>query len=192
MVRIIIVLGILFSVGLSAAAESVYTVRAGDTLYAISRQYGISWEELAAQNGIRDPKTLRIGTSLRIPGGSKSELDEDEAHLLARVIHAEARGECLTGQIAVGAVILNRMKSPRFPDTLREVLYQPRQFTPVQQGVLPDEPKDSCLDAARRALAGEDPTNGALFFYNPQKAQTPGFWATRQVLTRIGNHNFTR
>lgn len=192
MARFIIALAVLLVIGGPVSADSVYTVRPGDTLYAIGREYGISWEELASYNGIRDPKTLRIGTQLRIPGDGFKELDADETLLLARVIHAEARGECLTGQIAVGAVILNRVKSESFPDTLYDVLHEPHQFTPVQQGGLPDKPKDSCLDAARRALAGEDPTNGALFFYNPRKTQSPDFWAGRQVVTRIGNHNFTR
>ena len=106
------------------------------------------------------------------------------------MIHAEARGEPLEGQIAVGAVIINRVKSEKFPNTITEVVYQRGQFTPVERNLLPNEPQASAWEAAERALAGEDPTGGALFFYNPTISENPEYWKTRPVIKKIGNHNF--
>ena len=116
----------------------------------------------------------------------------DDLDLLARIIWLEARGEPFEGQVAVGAVVLNRVQSPHFPDSVAEVLAQPGQFGFSMAEILAATPGPVAYEAAARALAGEDPTGGALFFYNPDKTRTPEFWATRPVLRRIGNHVFTR
>lgn len=94
---------------------------------------------------------------------------KDEVFLLAAIIHCEARGECYEGQVAVGAVVLNRVKSDKFPDTIKEVIYQKGQFTPVASGalekvLLSGKVNDSCLSAAKDALAGENPIGDCLFF----------------------------
>lgn len=110
------------------------------------------------------------------------------------MIYSEARGESLQGQIAVGAVILNRVNSPLFPNSVKEVLFQISngyyQFTPAQTGALNNAtPTQQNIDAALRALNGEDPTNGSLYFYNPSK--TSSQWLkSRTVSTVIGNHTF--
>lgn len=116
-------------------------------------------------------------------------LTRDEFFLLAKLIHAEARGETLEGQIAVGAVVLNRLGDPRFPKTITKVIYEKNQFSPVMDGNINLPPSRESLLAAEMALNGIDPTNGCLFFYNPEKAQCR--WPERlPVSIRIGNHLF--
>ncbi len=179
------------------AGDYTYVVRPGDTLYDIARSYDLCWELLADQNGINNPSLLRIGTVLVLPGsadwdkaGAFHDFSADEAELLARLIHAEARGESLEGQIAVGAVVINRVKSEDFPNSLHGVIHQPGQFTPVARGALPSTASPRSVEAAKRALAGEDPTHGALFFFNPRRTSNPSFWETRRVIRTIGNHSF--
>lgn len=183
-----------------ADSQPTYTVQPGDTLYDISVTYGISWQELANLNRIKDPTAMQVGTRLRLPDGASPktllregyivEITPKEKELLARVVHAEARGESFEGQVAVAAVVLNRVQSNRFPNTVWEVIHQKGQFTPVERGTLPQTASASCVEAVERALRGDDPTSGALFFYNPATTQAADYWATKPVLKRIGNHNF--
>jgi N-acetylmuramoyl-L-alanine amidase len=178
----------------------VHVVQPGDTLYDISLVYNISWQELADLNKIKDPAKLQIGTVLRLPShvtpkiirwdGSVYEVSAEERDLLARLVYAEARGEPLEGQVAVAAVVLNRVRHPSFPDTVWDVIHEPGQFSPVAQG-LPQKGNASCEQAVIRALNGEDPTGGALHFYNPTISKAMEYWATKPVIKRIGNHNFT-
>jgi N-acetylmuramoyl-L-alanine amidase len=201
--NILIVLGALllfFSIG-RASSHPTYTVKPGDTLYDISLDYGITWKELVDLNKIEDPALIQIGTRLRLPAHAKAQtlrsdetivpITAQEKDLLVRLVSAEARGESLEGQIAVAAVIFNRVRSSRFPGTVWEVLHQPGQFTPIEQNTLPNKAGSSSVDAVNRALRGEDPTDGALFFYNPAQTQAAEYWATKAVIKRIGNHNFT-
>ncbi len=189
---------LLFS--LLAQASSVYVVKPGDTLFAISRTYDVCLEYLAEYNSLTDPSRILVGQRLLIPGpslepdfqsreGRVERYSEEDLILLARLIYAEARGESLEGQIAVGAVVLNRVASPLFPGTIRDVIYQPNQFIPVNNGLSLSYTATN-LEAARRALRGEDPSLGAIFFYNPRTSQALDFWRTRTVIKRIGNHNF--
>ena len=114
---------------------------------------------------------------------------EEDVNLLARVVHAEARGEPYKGQVAVAAVVLNRMKNKSFPDSLRGVIYQPQAFESVTNGQIKLKPNRENIKAARAALNGEDPTSGALFFYNPAKLKDT--WIlSRKVIKRIHNHVF--
>ena len=120
--------------------------------------------------------------------------NQEDLMLLARLISAEARGEPYLGQVAVGAVVLNRVKSPLFPNSIRAVIYQPGQFTPVSNGTINRKPTESAIRAAKAALSGQDPSRGALFFYNPKLSSRAGlqFFQSRQVTVRIGNHVFTK
>lgn len=124
-----------------------------------------------------------------IAQGAATSLTAEQ--LLARAINGEARGEPYEGQVAVGAVILNRVKSPDFPNTIAGVIYQPWAFTSVHDGQidLPIEEGSTCLQAARDALNGWDPTNGCLYFWNPDTATSSWIW-TRQIVRKIGRHNF--
>lgn len=197
----LILLGLVLSSCLvQADSGPIHIVQPGDTLWDIAAAYGFSWQELAALNKIKDPTTLQVGTRLRLPShtdtrlvlsdGTSVVVTGEELDLLARVVQAEAGGEPFEGKVAVAAVIFNRVRSSRYPNSVWEVLHQPGQFTPVEQGTLPAKADASSVEAVRRALAGEDPTGGALFFYNPKTTRTPEYWATKQVIKRIGNHNF--
>ena len=136
-------------------------------------------------DGICGPKTLLY---LGLSDNSSSYSNED-VNLLAKVISAEARGESYEGQVAVGAVILNRVAHPSFPDTISGVVYQNGAFSCVYDSNWYQPVADSAKRAARDALNGWDPTGGAVYYYNP--AKTSDKWIrTRTVVTVIGNHYF--
>jgi len=124
------------------------------------------------------------------PDPPQSRLSESDIRLLARLITAEARGQPYAGQVAVGAVVMNRMRSNSFPDSVRAVIYQPGQFEPVANGHINTEPTETALKAARAAAAGEDPTGGALYFFNPAKTSNAFLWRRPHKVT-IGDHRFT-
>lgn len=111
---------------------------------------------------------------------------------LARLIHAEAEGEPFIGKVAVGAVVMNRLKDPRFPNSIREIIYQPQQFSPVADGRLARiaNPNPDCIKAAEMALSGADPTGGALYFYNPDKVSPHNWIRSREIVYIIGDHFF--
>ncbi len=188
--------------------SNVHIVKPGETLYHISRKYGTTVTALKSSNGLLTA-FIRPGMKLMVPVNvvryeapvvkpvfsGRSLFSKEEIRLLARMIHAEARGEPLEGQIAVGAVIINRLVSDRFPGTIREIIFQRTngvyQFTPVQNGQINLEPNRAAYYAAERAIKGEDPTGGALFFYNPQTS-TDRWIKTLPVTKVIGNHVFAK
>jgi len=114
-----------------------------------------------------------------------------EEQLLARAINGEARGEPYEGQVAVGAVILNRTRHPSFPKTIAGVIYQPGAFTAVSDGQInvAIDPNSSVVKAARDALNGWDPTNGCIYYWNPATATSKWIWS-RQIMKTIGKHHF--
>lgn len=137
-------------------------------------------------DGVAGPATLaKIG----LPTGSSSSSYQSNVNLLARVISGEARGESYTGQVAIAAVVLNRVKHSSFPGTIAGVIYQPGAFTAVSDGQINITPPQSCYNAARDALNGWDPTYGAIYYYNPVTA-TNSWIRTRKVITTIGKHVF--
>lgn len=113
--------------------------------------------------------------------------------LLARAINGEARGEPYEGQVAVGAVILNRVKSSKFPNTIAGVIYQPGAFTAVSDGQIdvPIESKSTVVKAAQDALNGWDPSGGAIYYFNPNTATNKWIWS-RPLTTVIGKHRFCK
>ena len=118
---------------------------------------------------------------------------DDMVKLLARLINGEARGEPYEGQVAVGAVIMNRVKSPKFPNTIAGVIYQPGAFTAVSDGQIdvPIDSKSTVVKAAQDALNGWDPTGGAIYYFNPNTATNKWIWS--RPLTRvIGKHRFCK
>lgn len=140
-------------------------------------------------DGIAGEKTLKAlgvsGTQGNTYGGySSSDYD-----LLARIISAEARGEDYLGQVAVGAVILNRIEHPSFPDTLSGVIYQKGAFSCLNDGQFYEPVADSAYSAARDAINGLDPSGGAIYYYNPSVATSKWIFS-RPVITTIGNHRF--
>jgi N-acetylmuramoyl-L-alanine amidase len=113
----------------------------------------------------------------------------DEIILLAKAITGEARGEPYIGQVAVGAVVLNRTRNPSFPNTIAGVVYQPGAFTAVSDGQINLAPADSCVKAAQDAMNGWDPTGGCLYYWNPATATSKWIWS-RKVVKKIGKHWF--
>ena len=144
-------------------------------------------------DGIAGPATLRamgIFTSSGSTGGYGG-YSESDYYLLARIISAESRGESYTGQVAVGAVVLNRVEHPSFPDTIAGVVYQPGAFSAINDGQINQPIAESAYRAAREALNGSDPSGGAIYYYNPDK--TSNAWIrSRPVIKRIGNHLFCK
>ena len=114
-----------------------------------------------------------------------------EIQLLARAINGEARGEPYEGQVAVGAVILNRVKSSSFPNSVAGVIYQPGAFTAVADGQInvPIDSKSTVVKAAQDALNGWDPSYGCLYYWNPATATSKWIWS-RKIIIKIGKHNF--
>lgn len=181
--------------------EVSYTVRPGDTLYQVCRDYNVSLGSLMRANNLKST-VIYPNQKLTIPAASVSaygmvlsrgDISRDDIELLARLIHAEARGESFEGKVAVGAVIINRLASPDFPKNIREVILENNnrvyQFSPVQDGSINLQPDEESRQAALEALMGRDPTGGALFFYNPVIAEDK--WIkTLPIVTRIGNHVF--
>lgn len=144
-----------------------------------------------AVDGIVGTKTAKAmgitltGTSSSSQGGYSSS----DVYLLAKLVYGEARGEPYTGQVAVAAVVLNRVKSSKFPNTISGVIYQPYAFTAVDDGQINLTPNETAKAAARDAMNGWDPTNGCLYYYNPATATSSWIWS-RPIVTTIGRHNF--
>ena len=116
-------------------------------------------------------------------------ITREEFMLLAQLINAEARGETLIGKVAVGAVVFNRLKDPRYPKTITQVIYDQGQFSPVTDGSIDLPPGEESIVAAELAFNGLDPTNGCLFFYNPAKAESDWQDTIPRVVV-IGSHVF--
>ncbi|HHX17455.1 MAG TPA: spore cortex-lytic enzyme [Clostridium sp.] len=146
------------------------------------------------ETGIAEEETLTAMGLTTISKWGEVYAKEDairNEQLIARAINGEARGEPYEGQVAVGAVILNRVKDSRFPNTIAGVIYQPLAFTAVADGQInvPIDPNSTVLKAARDALNGWDPTNGCVYYWNPATATSDWIWS-RTIVKKIGKHNF--
>ena len=184
---------------------TIYTVKSGDSLYLIAKAYNLSIDSLRKVNNKWDdmiytgqtlllPKTaiapMIAGTSTPTTGTSISNTDID---LLSRLITAEASGESYSAQVAVGAVVMNRVKSTSFPNTVSSVIYQKDsnyyQFTPVQNGYINKAATADAIKAAKEAISGVDPTKGAIYYFD-DSATNKWLWA-RPLALRIGKMVFT-
>lgn len=168
----------------SGAVDGIYGTKTQSAVKKFQSSVGIT------ADGIAGPKTLLyLGLDSSQP--SSSQYSSSDVYLLAKVIAAEARGESYTGQVAVGAVILNRVESSSFPDTVSGVVYQKGAFSCVTDSNWKVEPTATAKKAAQDAINGWDPSGGALYYYNP--AKTSNKWIrTRPVITTIGAHVFCR
>ena len=165
----------------SYTVDGIYGWRTAEAVKKFQRKHGL------VVDGIAGPRTLeKIG----LPTGETSSYNND-LNLLARIINGEARGESYTGQVAVGAVVLNRVRSSSFPNTISGVIYQPGEFTAVSDGQINKPVVQTCVNAARDAMNGWDPSGGALYYYNPAIATSSWIWS-RPVVARIGNHVFCK
>jgi len=131
------------------------------------------------------------GASATVPSTRSLSCSKEELDLLSRVVYAEALSEPYEGKVAVAAVVLNRVESRSFPDTIEEVIYQPGQFPSIKSPYFYSTVSDAATRAAIDALRGWDPSNGALFFYNPKKSNSD-FFDGRTVVAVIGDHRFTK
>lgn len=143
-----------------------------------------------ADDGIVGKNTLAALGMFNTGSSSAGTAAQDATvTLLARVISAEARGEPYAGQVAVGAVILNRVEHPSFPASIAGVVYQPGAFTCMVDGQIDQPVAESAIRAAREALNGSDPSGGAIYYFNPNTATSAWIWS-RPLIKTIGNHRF--
>ncbi len=160
-------------------ADGIFGQKTKNAVMNFQRDAGL------AVDGIVGPATLKaLGFEGSLPNYADADL-----HLLARIISAEARGEPYEGQVAVGAVIMNRVKHPSFPNTLSGVVYQNGAFTAIVDGQFYEDVAESAYRAAKEAMDGADPTGGAIYYYNPAKS-TNQWIRTRPVVYTIGEHVF--
>lgn len=185
-ITLMLVTAILFS-GMSAvSASSVHTVKNGDTLWKIANNNGVSVNEIKQANN-KSGNVIYAGERLTIP----ASVSAADRRLLAQLVTAEAKGEPYAGQVAVATVILNRVDSSKFPNTIRGVIYERGQFTPVSNGSINQAPTASAVRAVNEAIAFRGQGSGSLFFYNPAIA-TNNWNATRTHTITIGNHVFAK
>ncbi|MDR1631019.1 MAG: spore cortex-lytic enzyme [Oscillospiraceae bacterium] len=171
------------------SADGIFGTQTQSAVKAFQRSVGITVD------GIAGPKTLLYlglgGGSTGSSSGGGGGYSSNDQYLLAKIIAAEARGEPYSGQVAVGAVVLNRVKHASFPDSISGVVYQGGAFTAVRDSNWSVQPDASSQKAAKDAINGWDPSGGAIYYYNPDK--TSNAWIrTRPVITRIGTHLFCK
>ncbi len=143
-------------------------------------------------DGIAGTKTLKaMGIMTSSSSGGSSSNNSSNVNLLAKAIYGEARGEPYTGQVAVGAVIMNRVKSSKFPNTISGVIYQSGAFDAVSDGQINLNPDSTAKKAAQDALNGWDPSYGAIYYFNPSTATNKWIWS-RPLTVTIGKHRFCK
>ena len=176
---------------LTGSADGRYGAKTRDAVKAFQRKNG-----LAVDGRVGPATAAAMGVSLSGSGGSggsvaaaSSSIISADHRLLSKLVYAEARGESYKGQVAVAAVVLNRVASASFPNTISGVIYQSGAFSCVSNGSINNTPDSTAIRAALDALNGWDPTGGCLYYYNP-KATNDKWIRTRTVKTVIGNHSF--
>ncbi|MEH7177616.1 cell wall hydrolase [Neobacillus vireti] len=189
---------------LFASPAFAYTVKHGNTISNIERDRSLSLQELGDENpkvsnlnliyigqNFSTPKSIRTNEP-RIEETVNLSLSDSEIDLLARLVRAEAQTETLEGKIAVACVVLNRVESPQFPDSIKEVIYAPGQFQPVQNGEINKPADEESIQAVKSALTDHRKlARGSLFFYNPAIA-TSRWLDTRATTLVIGQHVFKK
>ena len=169
----------------SGSVDDIYGKQTTSAVVSFQKKNGLTADGVCGEKTLA---ALGMGTA----NTAQSSGREDDLWLLARMISAEARGEPYSGQVAVGAVILNRVKHPSFPNTISGVLYQPGAFSSVADGQFYSvQITDSARKAAQDALNGSDPSGGAIYFYNPAKSTSKWIFSRETILT-IGDHVFAK
>jgi len=182
--------------------KPTYIAQDGDTLTKISEEFGINIDDLKEWNQLVEEELqakqkiylepVHFTSVAELSTQAVVAYQEEEIDWLAKIIYAEAQDEPYEGLVAVGAVVINRVQSPWYPNTIYDVIFQPYQFTPATTGkiykVVPDE---LSYQAAYEALMGSDPVDGALYFYNPKIAKST-FFQKRGFVRQIGNHRFVK
>lgn len=163
--------------------QTMYAVQDFQTKHGLSPD-GVVGPQTAAKLGVSLGSTSSTSSSGSNPGSGN-------VYILAQLVYGEARGEPYLGQVAVAAVVLNRVDSAQFPNSIAGVIYQPGAFDVVSDGQINLAPDADALRAARDALNGWDPTNSSLFYYNP-RTSTNKYMLSKPVYLKIGDHNFCR
>ncbi len=169
----------------NGSVDGVYGWQTENAVRSFQKKNGLTADGVA---GVKTLNAMGIFTSSSSSNSSSAPTDTN-VELLARVINGEARGEPYEGQVAVGAVVLNRVDHPSFPNSISGVVYQKGAFTAVDDGQINAQMYASSHRAARDALNGWDPTNGAIYYYNPRTA-TNQWIRTREIVCTIGQHVF--
>ncbi len=166
--------------------DGIYGTQTVNAVKYFQRKNGL------AVDGIAGPATLKamgIYTSSTTSSGGAS--NSSNVNLLARLIYGEARGEPYTGQVAVGAVVMNRVKSSSFPNSISGVIYQSGSFDAVRDGQINLSPDATAKKAAQDAINGWDPSYGAIYYFNPSTATNKWIWSRPMTIT-IGRHRFCK
>lgn len=171
---------------LKGSADGIFGAKTKAAVVAFQKKNGLTADGII---GTRTAQALGISLSGTTSSSSSSFASSTDLNLLARVVYGEARGEPYTGQVAVAAVVLNRVRSSSFPNSVAGVVYQSGAFDCVSDGQINLTPNQSAYNAAKDALNGWDPTYGCLFYYNPRTA-TSKWMLSRTVKLSIGNHAF--
>lgn len=166
--------------------DGIYGSATERAVRAFQRKNGLTADGKA---GAQTLKALGLPADSGGNSGGSGGMTGAEVDLLARLISAEARGEPYSGQVAVGAVVLNRVRHPSFPNTLAGVIYQSGAFTCITDGQFNEPVAESAYRAARDALNGVDPSGGAIYYFNPSTATSAWIWS-RPLITVIGKHRF--
>lgn len=166
--------------------DAVYGSATERAVRAFQRKNGLTADGKA---GAQTLEALGLPADSGGNSGGSGGMTGAQVDLLARLISAEARGEPYSGQVAVGAVVLNRIRHPSFPNTLSGVIYQSGAFTCITDGQFNEPVAESAYRAARDALNGVDPSGGAIYYFNPSTATSAWIWS-RPLITVIGKHRF--
>ena len=182
----------------NGAVDGIYGKGTVEAVKKFQQKNGLKADGVA---GIETYKALGMNDSVKVLENEKkgsgssntagSNYTSSDLYLLAKCIYAEARGESYTGQVAVGAVILNRVASSKFPNTIAGVIYQKNAFTAVSDGQINLEPDKTAMNAASDAMNGWDPTYGCIYYYNPAVATSSWIFG-RPTVTTIGKHVFAK
>ncbi len=170
-------------------ADGKFGSKTEAAIRSFQKDHGLRVDGLAGTQTIKELQRL-TGQSTNSTGKTVGYKNID-TNLLARCVNAEARGEPYVGQVAVAAVILNRIADPAFPKTVADIIYQPQAFSSVNDGQINLPPSPSAIRAAQEAVSGSDPSGGAVFFFNPAKTKNKYIWS-RPEIKQIGNHIFTK
>lgn len=170
------------------ASGYFYTVKSGDSLWRIATNHSTKVYTIKSQNNYWS-NTIYPGQKLYMSNMPK--YSEYDRYIMAKAVYAEARGEIFEGQVAVAAVILNRVKSSKFPNSPHGVIYEPYAFTAVSDGQIKLEPNSNAYRAVDLAINGWDPSEGAIYYFNPNTATSKWIWSRPQT-KKIGNHIFAK
>lgn len=168
----------------SGEVDGIYGSKTTEAVKNFQRVNGLKVDGIVGEE-----TAAKIGIALTQSSSTNSSYNSQDVYLLAKCVYAESRGEPYTGQVAVAAVVLNRVRSSSFPNTIAGVIYQPYAFTAVADGQINLEPNQTAYNAVRDAMNGWDPTNGCLYYFNPATATSSWIW-TREVKLTIGKHKF--